>query len=125
MRLLRFRLALGVGVVLGMTAVASVLWLARAEDGLAVSELVRVESLEDGDGTVLEAHMRWSFQIVGDERPVTEADLSERFTASFAALVTAEDLNEGLGRSPRDPRRRHVRARHRAQRGLHLRARLR
>ena len=64
MQQLRLPLALAVGVVLGITAVSSVLWLAGAEHGLPVSELVRVESLEDGDGSALDDHMRWSFQLL-------------------------------------------------------------
>ena len=96
MRQLRFRLALAVGVVLGITALSSVLWLTRAEDGLAVSELVRVESLDDGDSTVLEEHMRWSFQLLRDERPVTEADLRERLAPSLRPEATVESFNDFL-----------------------------
>ena len=93
MQQLRFRLALAVGVGLGTTVVSSLLWLVATDDGLPVSDLVRVESLEDGDGTVVEDHMRWSFQAFGAERTITEADLSERFEPSFAASFTAADLN--------------------------------
>ena len=93
MRQLRFRLVLAAGVVLGITAVSSVLWLAGAEDGLPVSELLRIESLEDADRTVLEDHMRWSFQLLGDERSVTDADLSERFAPSLTAVANPQDFN--------------------------------
>ena len=90
---LRFRLALVAGVAFGITAVSNVLWLAGAEDGLPVSELVRIESLEDADRMVLEDHMRWSFQLLGDERSVTDADLSERFAPSLTWVANPQDFN--------------------------------
>ena len=85
-----------VGVVLGITAVSSVLWLAGAEHGLPVSELVRVESLEDGDGSALDDHMRWSFQLLSDRRTVTDADLSERLAPSLSPEATAASFNDFL-----------------------------
>ena len=96
MRQLRFRLVLAAGVALGITAVSSVLWLAGAEDGLPTSELLRLESLEDGNGTVLKEHMRWSFQLLGDERPGTDADLSERFAPLLASEANVEGLTDFL-----------------------------
>ena len=96
MRQLRIRPALAAGIFLAVTTASGVVWLARAEPGLGVSELVRVESVEDGDGSALEEQLRWAFEVMGDQRPITEADLSERFTATSAALVTAEELTAGL-----------------------------
>ena len=89
---------LAVGVALGvaalaLTVLAGALWLAESEDGLPVAELTRVESLDDAGEHPLEDHMRWSFEVFGGERAITEADLRTRFAPSFAAGATAEDLN--------------------------------
>jgi len=91
----RVRFALALGLVAAAAAVAGTLWIAGAPDGLAVTELVRVESLVD-DGSPLADHARWIFELLGRERAITEADLSERFTPSFVAGFTAGQLNEFL-----------------------------
>ena len=91
----RVRLAVAIGLVAGVAAVAGTIWIARAQDGLAVAELMRVESLDD-DRSAMGDHMRWSFELFGGERVVTETDLSERFSPSFSAGFTADELNAGL-----------------------------
>jgi len=91
----RVRLALALGLVAAVAAVAGTLWIAGAPDGLAVTELVRVESLVD-DGSPLADHMQWTFELLGREGVITATDVSERFTPSFVAGFTADELNEFL-----------------------------
>ena len=92
---LRIRLVLAIGLVTGVVAAAGTVWIAAAEDGLPVAELVRVETLAD-DPSVLGDHMRWSFQALGRHRAVTEVDISERFGPALAAAVDADALNATL-----------------------------
>jgi signal transduction histidine kinase len=83
---------LAIGLVVGVVAVWGALWIAAAEDGLPVGELVRVESLEN-DRSSIGDHMRWSFEALGRQRVVTEADISERFGPALAASVDADAFN--------------------------------
>jgi len=91
----RVRFSLALGLIAAVAAVTVALWIGNAQPGLAVAELVRVESLVD-DGTPLADHMRWVFDLLGRQKVITEADLSERFEPSFAAGFTADELNDVL-----------------------------
>ncbi|MDH5551634.1 MAG: Cpe/LpqF family protein, partial [Gemmatimonadota bacterium] len=91
----RVRFSLALGLIAAVAAVTGALWIGNAQHGLAVAELVRVESLVD-DGTPLADHMRWVFDLLGRRRVITEADLSDRFEPSFAAGFTADELNDVL-----------------------------
>jgi signal transduction histidine kinase len=91
----RIRFALAGALIIGVVAVATTLWIASAEDGLPVAELLRVEPLEK-DGSPVTDHLRWTFELISGQREFTNEDLSERFEPAFASALDVDSLNAGI-----------------------------
>ena len=93
----RFAVALVLCVGLASVALAGTIWRSQDNDGLVVGELLRLESAPESGSSALDDHFRYSFEILGDQRPWTESDMAQRFTPEFREAFPAEDLQNGFG----------------------------
>ncbi len=93
---------MGVGltlaVVAGVAAVSAVIWFGRGQKSIPVTDLVRLEATIDPSLSPIHAALAWSFEIIGGERVITDADLDERLAEGYRSTNTAEELQAEFDR---------------------------
>ncbi len=77
-----YALALALCVAIGVAALSTALWTADERVGLSTGELLRVEPLPEPT-TPLDEQLVWTFEVLGAEREITQADLDTRFGETF------------------------------------------
>ncbi len=94
----RIRFGLAIAVVVGVAAVSGAFWLGRDQQSLPVTDLLRMELGIDAGLSPVHAAMAWTFEIVSDQRALTDAEFEERLGESLQQSTTSESFRGEIDR---------------------------